>query len=88
MITLRNRLKTLAYRWYYRRINRLAWENTPLPELNTSSLQLPLQVHTLSARMYHGSRKRPLMIYFHGGGWTIGSPTKSQLRALVWVYQW
>ena len=53
-------------------MNRLAWENTPLPELNTSSLQLPLQGHTLSARMYHGSRKRPLMIYFHGGGWTIG----------------
>ena len=72
MTTLRNRLKTLAYRWYYRRMNRLAWENTPLPELNTSSLQLPLQGHTLSARMYHGSRKRPLMIYFHGGGWTIG----------------
>ena len=72
MTTLRNRLKTLAYRWYYRRMNRLAWENTPLPELNTSSLQLPLQGHTLSTRMYHGSRKRPLMIYFHGGGWTIG----------------
>ena len=53
-------------------MNRLAWENTPLPELDTSSLQLPLQGHILSARMYHGSRKRPLMIYFHGGGWTIG----------------
>ena len=22
--------------------------------------------------MYHGSRHRPLIIYFHGGGWTIG----------------
>ena len=72
MISIQTRLKTLAYRWYYRRMNRLAWEGTPLPEVGTSSLQLPLPELTLAARMYHGSRHRPLIIYFHGGGWTIG----------------
>jgi acetyl esterase len=70
--TLRNRIKTLAYRWYYRRMNRLAWEGAPSPEIKTSFLQLPLPEQTLGARMYHGSRHRPLIIYFHGGGWTIG----------------
>ena len=53
-------------------MNRLAWEGTPLPEVGTSSLQLPLPELTLAARMYHGSHDRPLIIYFHGGGWTIG----------------
>ena len=53
-------------------MNRLAWENTQLPEINTSSLQLPLPECTLASRMYHGSPQRPLIIYFHGGGWTIG----------------
>ena len=72
MTTLRNRIKALAYRWYYRRINRLAWEGAPSPEIKTSFLQLPLPEQTLGARMYHGSRHRPLIIYFHGGGWTIG----------------
>ena len=72
MTTLRNRIKTLAYRWYYRRMNRLAWEGAPSPEIKTSFLQLPLPKQTLEARMYHGSRHRPLIIYFHGGGWTIG----------------
>ncbi len=67
-----NALKVAAFRWYYRRMNRLAWENTDLPEINTSSLQLPLPECPVAARMYHGSPKRPLIIYFHGGGWTIG----------------
>jgi len=67
-----NALKVAAFRWYYRRINRLAWENTDLPEINTSSLQLPLPECPVAARMYHGSSNRPLIIYFHGGGWTIG----------------
>ena len=72
MTSLRNRIKTLAYRWYYRRMNRLAWEGASAPEVKTSFLQLPLPEQTLGARMYHGSRHRPLIIYFHGGGWTIG----------------
>ena len=53
-------------------MNRLAWEETSLPKVKTSFLQLPLPELTLGARMYHGSRERPLIIYFHGGGWTIG----------------
>jgi len=67
-----NRLKTLAFRWYYRRINRLAWQGAPDPDVMTSSLQLPLEHAALSARIYHGLSSRPLMIYFHGGGWVIG----------------
>jgi len=67
-----NKLKVLGFRWYYRRISRLAWEGTPLPNVKTSLLQLPLPERTLAARMYHGASDRPLIIYFHGGGWTIG----------------
>lgn len=50
----------------------MAWEGTPLPEVRTSVLQLTFDECTLATRMYHGSRERPLIIYFHGGGWTIG----------------
>ncbi|MDA8679102.1 alpha/beta hydrolase [Luminiphilus sp.] len=72
MKALLNKLKTLCFRWYYRRMNRMAWEGTPLPEVRTSVLQLTFDECTLATRMYHGSRERPLIIYFHGGGWTIG----------------
>ena len=53
-------------------MNRLAWEGTPLPEVKTSVLQLAFDEYSLATRMYHGSLERPLIIYFHGGGWTIG----------------
>lgn len=53
-------------------MNRLAWEDTPLPEVKTSVLQLAFDEYSLATRMYHGSLDRPLIIYFHGGGWTIG----------------
>ena len=72
MKALLNKLKTLCFRWYYRRMNRLAWEGTPLPEIKTSVLQLAFDEYSLATRMYHGARDRPLIIYFHGGGWTIG----------------
>ena len=72
MTALLNKLKTLCFRWYYRRMNRVAWEGTPLPEVKTSVLQLALDEYSLATRMYHGSLERPLIIYFHGGGWTIG----------------
>ena len=72
MTALLNKLKTLCFRWYYRRMNRLAWEGTPLPEIKTSVLQLAFDEYSLATRMYHGARDRPLISYFHGGGWTIG----------------
>ena len=53
-------------------MNRQAWETHPLPDVQVGSIQLPLGDLTFSARMYHGLPSRPLIIYFHGGGWTIG----------------
>jgi acetyl esterase len=67
-----NKFITLAFRWHYRRMNRQAWETHPLPDVQVGSIQLPLGDLTFSARMYHGLPSRPLIIYFHGGGWTIG----------------
>jgi acetyl esterase len=67
-----NKFITLVFRWYYRRMNRQAWETHPLPDVQVGSIQLPLGDLTFSARMYHGLPSRPLIIYFHGGGWTIG----------------
>lgn len=43
------------------------------PQLKVSNLLIPGAVEQLRARMYHGEADRPLIVYFHGGGWVIGN---------------
>jgi acetyl esterase len=48
----------------------------PLPLQAVTELELPGPAGTIAARFYEppgiGIEARPLVVYFHGGGWTIG----------------
>lgn len=68
-----SRLKALVFRYYYRYINRKAWQEfAPGEQVQTSTLLIPSAEGELRARMYHGREDCPLIIFFHGGGWVIG----------------
>ena len=43
MTTLRNRIKTRAYRWYYRRMNRLAWEGAPDERVDNTEAEVGIR---------------------------------------------
>jgi len=74
MNTFLSRLKAYLFRIYYRIINKKAWQDSAVAaRLKVSNLLIPGAVHQLRARMYHGEADRPLIIYFHGGGWVIGN---------------
>ncbi len=74
MNTFLSRLKAYLFRIYYRIINKKAWHDSPVAtHLKVSNLLIPGAVDQLRARMYHGEADRPLIIYFHGGGWVIGN---------------
>ena len=69
-----SRLKAYLFRIYYRIISKKAWQDAPVaPQLKVSNLLIPGAVEQLRARMYHGEADRPLIVYFHGGGWVIGN---------------
>jgi acetyl esterase len=69
-----SRLKAYLFRIYYRIISKKAWQEAPVaPHLKVSNLLIPGAVDQLRARMYHGEPDRPLIVYFHGGGWVIGN---------------
>lgn len=74
MTALLSQLKTWAFRYYYRHVNRKAWEGSTIGQyVLVSNLLIPVDDDTqIAARMYHGSPNRPLIVYFHGGGWVIG----------------
>jgi len=73
MTTLLQRLKTWAFRLYYRRSNQKAWLAHPQGlQLAVSNLVIPTSGGQMAARMYHGEAHRPLIVYYHGGGWVIG----------------
>jgi acetyl esterase/lipase len=67
------KFKVWALRKYYRHISARGWkshiEDTPY-----SSLQIPTAEGPVPARMYASTTGagKPLIIYFHGGGWVIG----------------
>ncbi len=74
MIMFLSRLKAYLFRIYYRIISKKAWQDAPVaPQLKVSNLLIPGAVEQLRARMYHGEADRPLIVYFHGGGWVIGN---------------
>lgn len=69
-----SRLKAYLFRIYYRIMSKKAWQEAPVaPQLKVSNLLIPGAVEQLRARMYHGEADRPLIVYFHGGGWVIGN---------------
>ena len=67
------RLKVWAFRKYYHFISDRDWKGHPVkPGYNP--LQIPGGAGPLHARMYttDNSADKPLIVYFHGGGWVIG----------------
>lgn len=71
---LLTRLKAQAFRAYYNWINRKVWVgHTVGHDIDTSHLVIPVRAGSMRARMYHGSKDRPLIVYYHGGGWCIGN---------------
>lgn len=71
-----NKIKVIILRWIYRFLSARAWRGSASARADTklSVLQLPSPDGPLALRMYasnNGSDK-PLIVFFHGGGWVIG----------------
>jgi acetyl esterase/lipase len=65
--------KVWGFRKYYHIISARGWKGH-IGEPTYNALQIPGEVGPIRARMYPGSqtKDRPLIVYFHGGGWVIG----------------
>ena len=63
-----NRLKVWLFRWYYRFVNWRAWRRVDLSAVTTRDFTVAEDIPT---REYRAGDSL-LVIYFHGGGWTIG----------------
>lgn len=71
-----NKIKVILLRWMYRYLSARAWRDSAPARADTelSVLQLPSPDGQLAVRMYASNNggNKPLIIYFHGGGWVIG----------------
>ena len=63
-----NTLKVKFFRWFYRFMNDRAWKGVDLSAVEVGELTV---ADTLAARSYRAG-DGALVIYYHGGGWTIG----------------
>jgi len=68
-----NKIRALLVRWGYRFLSARAWRHWH-SDLPYSLLQIPTDEGSLPLRMYVGQDggNKPLIVYFHGGGWVIG----------------
>ncbi|MFT7288523.1 MAG: acetyl esterase [Halieaceae bacterium] len=66
-------LKVGFFRRFYRCSAWLAWR-APSVHSEPGGLELPSAIGQLRAHLYEGPKaaERPLVIYFHGGGWVVG----------------
>jgi len=66
-------LKVAALRSYYRLANWQAWRAANV-HATAGALELPGSNGIIHAHLYRGEHAgdRPLVVYFHGGGWVIG----------------
>jgi acetyl esterase len=62
-----NALKVSLFRWFYRFMNRRAWKAVDLSAVQVGELV----AGKVPARSYAGG-EAALVVYIHGGGWTIG----------------
>ncbi len=63
-----NWLKVRVFRWVYRLMNRRAWKAVDLSAVSVQDITV---ADNIPARKYRGGDER-LLVYYHGGGWTIG----------------
>ena len=67
------KIKVWMLRKYYRFVSARGWKGH-IEDAPYSTLQIPTNAGSIPARMYANSagEDKPLIIYFHGGGWVIG----------------
>lgn len=67
-------LKVFAMRKYYRLVSKHSWRGHLAASQAGVALEVSGAAGGLPARFYSGSHHsdRPLLLYFHGGGWVIG----------------
>lgn len=67
------RIKTWCLRKYYRFSSARAWADHK-GQASWSDLDIPTAQGKIAARLFsaQGKDNRPLIVYFHGGGWVIG----------------
>ena len=68
-----NKIKVFLLRWIYRLMSAWAWRGWKSNAAH-SVLQIPTPAGPIALRMYANERgaDKPLIVYFHGGGWVIG----------------
>ncbi len=68
-------LKVWGFRKYYRLANRWAWRQQARV-IQWQALDIPAPAGSIPVRVYHSDsgqgENKPLIVYFHGGGWMIG----------------
>lgn len=67
------KIKVWFVRKYFRFISAHSWKGQ-LPESPSESMQIPTPAGAIPVRLYSSNARadKPLIAYFHGGGWVIG----------------
>ncbi len=67
-------LKVFSLRQYYRIISWYSWRGHLEHSSPAKTIAIPGPAGDVPARLYQGTQhaERPLIVYFHGGGWVIG----------------
>ncbi|MGB0222945.1 MAG: alpha/beta hydrolase fold domain-containing protein, partial [Luminiphilus sp.] len=72
MKPLLNQLLAQIGRRFYRYRHFRQWGETPVLDVAVSNLCVDIDGVPIQLRMYHGTADRPLVIFYHGGGWVVG----------------
>ena len=72
MKPLLNQLLAQIGRRFYRYRHFRQWGETPVLNVAVSNLCVDVDGVPIQLRMYHGTADRPLVIFYHGGGWVVG----------------
>mgnify|MGYP000484866569 CR=1 FL=1 len=72
MKPLLNQLRARLGRPYSRPRHFREWGDTPLLTVAVSNLCIDVDRVPIQLRMYHGTPERPLVVFYHGGGWVLG----------------
>ena len=72
MKPLLNQLLAQLGRRFYRHRHFREWGDTPQLDVAVSNLCIDLAGAPIQLRMYHGKADRPMVIFYHGGGWVLG----------------
>ena len=80
------KIKVWGFRHYYRIISARSWKGHS-GQASWNPLEIPGGSGPIHARMYSGdgSTDKPVIVYFHGGGWVIGDlDTATNAMLVAW----